>query len=199
MQSKAPPTAKRICRFSAAAGPLKLASALIPDPQRRRRFWPPRPRPRVSSYLTFSVLPPNVLPSSPAIAALASCPSISMNPKPRHRPVNTSEAICIDRTVPNSENSARTASSEVSFGKPPTNILFKTLPRHSICLSTRRNRLAGSSAATGGARNSVGERLRVQLSTFTCAACNPFGPFSTSKLTVWPSVNDRYPPPTIAE
>ena len=33
----------------------------------------------------------------------------------------------------------------------------------------------------------------------TSAACNPFGPVFTSKLTLAPSSNDRYPLPTIAE
>ena len=90
--------------------------------QRRRRLSPGR---RSSSKRTFNGLPPNDLPLRPAIAARASCPSISMKPKPRHRPLKTSAARRIERTVPNSENSARTESSLASSGRFPTNIFFK--------------------------------------------------------------------------
>ena len=90
---------------------------------RRRPFLPLA---RGSSKRTFKGLsPPTVLPSSPAIAALASCPSISIKPKPLHLPVKTSETRLMERMVPYSENNARTVSSVASKGKFPTNIFFK--------------------------------------------------------------------------
>nr|VFK09091.1 MAG: hypothetical protein BECKLPF1236B_GA0070989_100514 [Candidatus Kentron sp. LPFa] len=91
--------------------------------QRRR---PPRPRTLFgSSKRTRKGFPSSrFVPSSPAMAALASCPSISTKPKPRHWPENTSVTKRMERTVPNLENKSLTEVSVASEGKLPTNILF---------------------------------------------------------------------------
>ena len=79
----------------------------------------------VSSNLTFKGFPQYRLPSSAAIAALASWPSIPIKPKPRHLPLNISEISWMERTLPYSENKAWTVSSVASLGKFPTKIRFK--------------------------------------------------------------------------
>lgn len=47
--------------------------------------------------------------------------------------------------------------------------------------------------------NPPGAGALLSYTRSTSAACNPFGPVFTSKLTFAPSSNDRYPSPIIAE
>lgn len=73
------------------------------------------------SKLTFIGLPLQSLPSRPAMAARASCPSISIKAKPLHWPEKISVTRLSERTVPNSENSVVISFSVVLGGKLPTN------------------------------------------------------------------------------
>ena len=96
----------------------------------RMRYLQRRRRPRAlgSSNRTRNKLLPKLLPSRPAMAALASWPSIFTVQNPRHRCVKTSVASLIARTVPYCEKSCVISSSVVSGGKLATNMVFKGVP-----------------------------------------------------------------------